>query len=166
MKKHTLARLNALSTEVLADALYELTKQSDEAKSVVDRLIQTSDEAYKSTKRVISALSRSTKYIDWTDINGFVRKLENIVQDIDEIDINDEQRFDLICRFFETDDATFSRVDDSSGTVQDVYLNSATTVFNQCASHLASVNQALVARKWSSCLSPMSTEYVTPCLMK
>jgi len=69
---------------------------------VVDRLTLTKDEAYKSTKRAINTLKRSTKYINSTDFPGFVRELKNIVQDISELDITDEQRFELICRFFET----------------------------------------------------------------
>jgi len=145
MKKDTLLRLSKLSSEVLAEALFDLASQSEEAKSVVEKLTQTADEAYKSTKRAVSALKRSSKFIHWREINSFTRKLESIVQEIDELDISDKQRFELICNFFETDNATFSRVDDSSGYVQTVYKLSAQAVFDRCANQLSATDQALVA---------------------
>lgn len=153
MKKTTLLRLQALDSDVLAQALFDLAKQTDEAKMVVDRLTRTTDEAYKSTKRAVSALNRSTRFIQWSDARSFVNKLEKIVKDIGKIEISDLQRFDLICRFFETDQATFNRVDDSSGYVGDVYRLSAQGVFNECAQRLAATNQPLVADELELLLS-------------
>lgn len=153
MKKTILPRLKALNSEVLAQALFDLANQTDEAKVVVDRLTRTSDEAHKSTKRAISALKRSSRFIDWSNIHSFVRKLDNIVEDISQIDASVEQRFDLICRFFETDQSTFDRVDDSSGYVGDVYRISAQTVFTECAAIVAATNQPLIADELELLLS-------------
>ena len=145
IKKDTLTRLKVLDREVLAQALFDLTEQSDDAQAVVDRLTRTSDESYKSTKRSIAALKRSSRYIQWSEVPAFVRKLENLVEDINQIAISAEQRFNLICSFFETDQATFDRVDDSSGNVGDVYRNSALTVFGESVANLATTNQSVIA---------------------
>jgi len=153
MKKTTLPRLQALTSEVLAQALFDLASQSDEAKMVVERLTRTSNEAYKSTRRAISALKRSTRFISWSDMPEFVRKLENIVEDIKQIDVSAEQRFDMICRFFETDQSSYERVDDSSDYIGDVYRVSAHAVFTECAAIVATINQPLIADELELLLS-------------
>ena len=67
------------------------------------------------------------------------------MEDINQIAISAEQRFNLICSFFETDQATFDRVDDSSGNVGDVYCFSALTVFGESVANLATTNQSVIA---------------------
>lgn len=155
MKPEILKRLKALDTDQLAEALFELAADSCEAESVVNRLTRTTDEAFQGIKKSISSLKQSSRHVGWSGAKELATSMSSIVEDIRQTDMSSIQRFELICRFIETDSACFEQADDSSGYLGDVYRYEATIVFTDTAAQM--VDKQVVTKELEILLA--SNEY-------
>ncbi|MFH0959122.1 MAG: hypothetical protein V1897_10510 [Pseudomonadota bacterium] len=130
-------KLIDLGAQTLADALLELAIQSDAADDLVERLIATPKENTQRFKKKLAGLKRSTRFIDWREVSGFARDLTMLLQDLKAGVSDPLTGVELLAAFYEADEGTLGRCDDSSGNVGDVFRYDAKELFVDYASRCA-----------------------------
>lgn len=122
-------RLVDLGTEALADALLKLAERYAAVDDLVERMIATPKESIQRFKAKLSGLKRSRRFIDWRGSSSFARELQDLLQDL-QAGVDDSRLgAELVAAFYETDQKTFDRCDDSNGFVGDVYRYQAKELF-------------------------------------
>lgn len=122
-------RLTALGAEALADALLELADFHPAVDDRVERLIATPEENTRRFKARLAGLKRSRRFIRWGESANFARELESLLGDLKAGVDDPATGAELVASFYETDNGTVGRCDDSSGHVGDVYRISARDLF-------------------------------------
>ncbi len=118
-------KLSERSAESLAgfiESLYGSDKNLDQ--KIESFVLQNDPEALcKVLKKRVQSLNRSSRFIRYGESFEFARGLDALIDDIEELLLPQSARlaFDVLDRFLATDSKTFNRVDDSSGSVGDVY---------------------------------------------
>lgn len=128
-EEHKKKRLVELGPEVLADALLEISERSDLADSVIERLSSTPGESLKRVRSRIAGQMRATRFVDWRGVPRLADQLREILSDIEAADPDPLTGVELVAEFYRCDDPVFSRCDDSSGIVADVFKRPAGDVF-------------------------------------
>jgi len=78
-------------------------------------------DAVKSIKSRLAGLKRRERFIDYRESGPYARKLENLLDEIDQIAESPRQGVELVAAFIQTDNAVLESADDSDGIVGDVY---------------------------------------------
>lgn len=81
----------------------------------------TNMDAVKSIKSRLAGLKRRERFIDYRESGPYARKLENLLDEIDQIAESPRQGVELVAAFIQTDNAVLESADDSDGIVGDVY---------------------------------------------
>ena len=78
---------------------------------------------FKQIRKRIASIKRGRKFIDYRASFDFARELEALLADIEIglLEHSPSHAFDLVDRFLATVESVFNRLDDSSGSVGDVY---------------------------------------------
>ncbi|MEZ5337477.1 MAG: hypothetical protein R3F46_04360 [bacterium] len=126
-------KLLALGAERLADELLRLAERDQQADAVLTRLLDPPEELAQSVRRGIAGLKRSRKFIDWDESDELELKLEDLLEDILSLQQQPELALELVADFLRTDQATFSRCDDSSGIIGSIYSIDAVKLFIRMA---------------------------------
>ena len=122
-------KLIELGAPSLADALIGLCSRNDDAAALVDRLVSTPKENQKRFKAKMAGLKRSRRFIDWREVSDFARVLEALLADL-RAGVDDPRTgMELVASFFECDNSTFERCDDSNGIVSSVFSFDARDLF-------------------------------------
>ena len=127
-------KLIDLGTDVLAYALLKLADNDVKADSLVERLTSDPSDIIKKFRRKIIGLKRRTRFIHWRESNQFAAKLDELLEDIEEVSPEPCVGMALVASFFETDQSIVGNCDDSSGHIGDVYRYGARSLFAQYAS--------------------------------
>ncbi len=143
-------KLITLGPEKLADTLLSMAGQSDESAEMVQRLIATPEETVRRVKSKLSGLKRSRCYISWREIDGFIRSLTGLLEDMKEGVKDGKTGVELVTRFFECDRVVFDRCDDSNGDVGFVFRFEACPLFADFAAGCTDKNwlKNVVIRLW------------------
>lgn len=126
-------RLVELGPESLADALLQLAVHNDIADDMVERLIATPRENVKKFQAKLAGVKRSRRFIRWGESYGFSLQLQQLLEILKEGADDPVTGCKMVARFFESDQATFNRCDDSSGHVGDVFRHDAPELFSTYA---------------------------------
>jgi len=137
-------KLIDLGPEILADALLRLSSRVDFVEEMIERLIATPEENLKRFKRKMSGLKRSRRFIDYRGVRNLSRELEMLLNDIQVCVSDPATGLELVASFYETDNSTLERCDDSNGFVGDVYRIDARDLFIEYASRFN--NKAQIAK--------------------
>ena len=130
-------KLLNVDVETLVDSLIELTKYSDEADDLVERLISTKKENLISFKKKLYDLKNSLHFVGWRESASFSRELSRLLDRL-KSDVCDPMiGIENIVAFFEADILIFERCDDSSGHIGDVFRYDAKELFVEFASKCA-----------------------------
>jgi len=122
-------KLIGLGPEALADALCDLAERFDAVDDLIERLIASPEENVKRFKRKLAGLKRSRRFIEWRGSFDFARELEAMLQYLKAGVTEPLTGVELVAAFYETDENTLGRCDDSSGCVSDVYRFDAKKLF-------------------------------------
>ncbi len=134
MTKKKKDKLIELGTGVLAESMLKLAERSDMAADMVDRLLATPEENIKRFKSRISGIKRSRRFIQYRESFALAEKLRDILDDL-QAGVKDACKgAELVLAFYQTDEHTLGRCDDSSGMVSDVYRMKARDLFAEYAS--------------------------------
>lgn len=114
-------RLLALGAEKLTELLMELADRDSGIEKRLAMLTATNSEAIKKVRAQISGLKRTKRFYDWKSIGKLREKIELALQSLGQLEIEPRKGFELVCGFYETDDAVYGNCDDSSGTIGDLY---------------------------------------------
>ena len=125
MAKLEFERLMALGTERLARLLMELADQDSAIEKRLVVLTATNLETLKTIRAQISGLKRNKRVYDWKSVGKLWEKIELMLQSLGRLEIEPRAGFELVCRFYETDNAVFGHCDDSSGIIGDLYKQNA-----------------------------------------
>ncbi|MCD4688093.1 MAG: hypothetical protein K8R55_02025 [Desulfuromonadaceae bacterium] len=129
MSEQRKQRLIDLGAEVLAEALLELADRYAAVDDLVERKIATPKDNVQRFKAKLSGLKRSRRFIDWRESSTFARNLQDLLQDL-QAGVDDPRLgAQLVAAFYETDQKTFDRCDDSNGYVGDIYRYHAKELF-------------------------------------
>lgn len=122
--KETLAKA---SPEKLVDMLASLYEQYQELQKPMDMMFAGLDEDPKKIvsliKKEISSLKRSTRYIDYYESSALADRLNQLrlrIKD-DVCSKSPKHAWELMLEFLDLHEKTFDRVDDSNGSVGDVF---------------------------------------------
>lgn len=100
-------------------------------------MIATPKEDIKRFKAKLSGLKRSRRFIRWGESAGLARELKSLLQEL-QTGVDDPRTgAELVAAFYQTDQGTLGRCDDSSGHVGDVYRYDARDLFVAYASRCA-----------------------------
>lgn len=125
--------LTELGPESLADALLKLAEHNAIADSVVELLIATPSEKVKKIKSKLAGLKRSKSYIPWGKSHDFSLELQQLLDMLKLGTVDPATGCRLVAKFYECDQATFGRCDDSSGYIGIVFRHDAAELFSQYA---------------------------------
>jgi len=118
-------KLQCLDVELVNDFVLDLYLQYPELKAQIETLVLFNDPAAlaKAILKRIQSISRGRKFIDYRLSASFARDLDAIVTDIERglLEHSAKHAFDLMTKFLVTSNKVFERVDDSSGSIGDVY---------------------------------------------
>ena len=120
-------RLLALGAERLTELLMELTDRDVAIEKRLVMLTATNSEALKKVRAQISGLKRTKRFYDWRSIGKLREKIELAIRGLGQLEIEPAKGFELVCGFYETDNAVYGNCDDSSGTIADLYKYDAPT---------------------------------------
>ncbi|MDG5766054.1 hypothetical protein QA596_01160 [Balneolales bacterium ANBcel1] len=126
-------RLAELGPDALSDALLQLAEQNDIANELVERLIATPEENVKKFKAKLAGLKRSRRFIRWGESYGFSLELQQLLEMLKEGADDPVTGSKLVAKFYECDEATLGRCDDSSGYIGDVFRYDAAEIFSTYA---------------------------------
>ena len=144
MKKTRNEKLASLGAEALAEALLELAEWSERAERVVTRLTTEPKDKIKRFKSKIAGLKRSKKFIPRRESRRIAAELEELLVLLQSAMQEPHTAAELTLLFFETDQGTLGRCDDSDGIIGDIYRHTAPELFREWAAcskdktHLAS----------------------------
>lgn len=127
-------KLIDLGPETLAEALLDIATHYDPADELVERLIATPEDNVKRFRNKLAGLKRSRRFIDWREVSDFARGLKIMLQDLEAGVTDPLTGVELVAAFFEMDEKTLGRSDDSSGLVGDVFRYDARKLFVEYAS--------------------------------
>ena len=129
MREQKKQRLIDLGAEALADALLDLADRYAAVDDLVERMIATPKGSVKQFNSKLAGLKRARRFIDWRESSSFARELQDLLQDL-QAGVDDPRLgAELVVAFYETDQKTFERCDDSNGSVGDVYRHHAKELF-------------------------------------
>ncbi len=134
MNDERIKKLARLEPEVLADALLKLAEYDDRADRVVERLTSDPDDIIKKFKSRINGLKRRKKFIHRSESGPFAKKLDDLLEDLEEANPEPCAGMKLVASFLETDHIIYNNCDDSSGHISDVYRYGARNLFAEYAS--------------------------------
>lgn len=125
MAKLEFERLLALGAERLAEFLMELADRDRTIENRLVTLTATNSEGLKKIRAQISGLKRIKRFYDWKSVRKLQEKIELTLQTLSQLEIDPLKGFELVCQFYETDNAVYGNCDDSSGIIADFYRNNA-----------------------------------------
>ena len=122
-------RLIGLGPDALADVLLELAARHEGVQDRVARLVASPKENVRRFRAKLAGLKRSTRFVPYRESGAFANELVALLADL-EAGVDDPlSGLRLVAKFFEADDAIFSRSDDSSGSIGDVFRFNASDLF-------------------------------------
>ena len=124
-------RLLALGAERLTELLMELADYDVAIEKRLAMLTATNSEALKKVRSQISGLKRTKRFYDWRSIGKLQEKIELTIKALGQLEIEPAKGFELVCGFYETDNAVYGNCDDSSGTIADFYKYDARNLLIQ-----------------------------------
>jgi hypothetical protein len=133
--QETREQLIRAGAEALADELLRLASRHDEADSAVRRLTATSEERLKHYKSGLAGLRRARRFVPWSESRELAARLEGLLEELRTSGCNPKSGADLVGRFFECDESTLGRCDDSSGMIGDVFRVAARDLWVEFASN-------------------------------
>ena len=120
-ERATQAKLRGLGPEQLSDALLKLAEQSDEAEALVGRLTATTAERIQRFKRGLTGVRRRKRFIRWGETGAYARELRYLLDELRPGVDDPKTGVKLVASFIKSDEAVFRAIDDSSGSVGDVF---------------------------------------------
>lgn len=127
-------KLVELGAEVLADALLELSEHNDAVSAKLERMTTSPKDNIRRFKSKLSGLKRGKNFVQWRYSKSFAEDLSSMLEDI-KAGIDDPvEGIKLVVKFYEADEGTIGRCDDSSGVVGDVFRFNARDLFVHYAS--------------------------------
>lgn len=134
MKKNRKQKLIELEHEALADALLQLAERFSAADDLVEQLIATPQESIQRFRKKLFGLKHSSRFVDWRESSGFADELEMLLQDVKLGARTSLSGLQLLAEFYMIDSAIFEMADDSSGSIGEVFTNTARALFVEYAS--------------------------------
>lgn len=126
--------LEGLGAEVLADVLLELAEMDARVEDRVERMIATPEENLGRFRKKLAGLKRAKRFLHWGESATLAETLESVLCDLKSSVTDPRTGVELVAAFYETDEKTFGRCDDSSGHVGNVYHIDARELFVHYAS--------------------------------
>jgi len=118
-------KLETLNQPQLQDFVLDLYLQYPELKVKIETLVllNNPEDLAKSINKRIQSIKRGRKFIDYRNSWQFSRDLQSIVDDTESglLDVSPKQAFLSAEKFLATAESVLNRVDDSSGTIGEVY---------------------------------------------
>ncbi|MCF7911454.1 MAG: hypothetical protein K9M99_02920 [Candidatus Cloacimonetes bacterium] len=132
-KRQALIKLGA---DKLADTLIELAESSNEVYEMIENLTATPEEKVKIFNKKLASLKRSKRVIWERESFNLANELQRLLENLENVVKDPLTGVKLVTKFIEADEYIFSRCDDSSGVVGDVFAIEAVDLFSQYASQL------------------------------
>jgi hypothetical protein len=126
-------KLTKLGADALASALLDLANYSDDADSIVDRLLASPKENAKSFKKRLSSLKRRKHFISWGESGAYARDLASMLKGLEATVSDPRAGVESVAAFYEADCHIFEQCDDSNGSVGDVFKFEAAQLFSSYA---------------------------------
>jgi hypothetical protein len=118
-------KLAGIDKDHLRNFILDLYLRYPELSDKIEPLTLANDPVALSTvlHRRITSLKRGRRFVDYRASFDFARELEAVLTDIESglLEHSPEHAFDLVDRFLATAESVLNRVDDSGGTVGEVY---------------------------------------------
>ena len=118
-------KLADIDADTLRDFIFDLYLRYPELSDKIEALTLANDPVAlcRMLRKRITSLKRGRRFIDYRASFDFARELEAVLADIESglLERSPEHAFDLIDRFLATAESVLNRVDDSGGTVGEVY---------------------------------------------
>ena len=121
MNKKLKTLLNTLSQDQLIAMINDVYECDRNVRPVIEQFIAAYDpkELYKIINKKLTAIKKSTRFIDYYESAAFSEELERINTGIEQLIPQDPQLALKLCqRFIEIDGHICNRVDDSNGFLQ------------------------------------------------
>lgn len=126
-------QLLKVSPEKLVDTLLILAGEDEVAWSKIERLVSNTNENLIRYKSRLENIKARGGYISWKYVSEFADELEDLLEELKTDEITPEVGFELICEFFEADEAIFEQSDDSGGELGGIYSGTAVDIFSKFA---------------------------------
>ncbi|MCB0308848.1 MAG: hypothetical protein KDD50_02275 [Bdellovibrionales bacterium] len=137
-------KLIALGAGTLADLLIEIASDSESANNKVHRAISSQTQNVKLFKEKLKYYkSDGRRYVPWKHSSSFAREISDLIEDIKVGASNPKEGIQLLFEFYKTDEPIFNMVDDSSGSVGDVFRYDALELFVQFAKKIPDKTELL-----------------------
>ncbi len=133
LSEENVDRLAMLGAERLAKELLRLAPRSDEAYTLVQRLLSSPEENLARFRRRLGSLKRGRKFIDWRAAPEFAADLEDVLEELRAVAPEPGKGLELLAEFYRCDSKVFERCDDSSGYIGDVFRHDALELFVEYA---------------------------------
>ncbi len=117
--------------EVLADILLTLADRDEEANEYINFALASTDKKIKQVQSKLAGLKHLSDYIDYRGADQFADKLEAILDELEQCQVEPETGMRLVAEFMETDSSVFEYCDDSYGSVGYVYTGKAVELFTR-----------------------------------
>lgn len=127
-------RLAQLGADKLADALLELADYSEEADSVVTRLLASPRQNASNFRTGLANLVKREHFISSDQSSAFARELINLLKALESSECDPKSGVQAVVAFYEADAEIVEYTDDSNGTVGDVFCYNAADLFVSFAS--------------------------------
>ncbi len=118
-------KLSEIDSATLQDFIIDLHQQYPELSDKIEALVLFNDPAAlaKALNKRVQSLKRGRKFIEYHASYEFSRDLESLLSDIETglLESAPKQAFELFDKFLATTESVFNRVDDSGGSVGEVY---------------------------------------------
>jgi len=132
-QKETRDRLQVLGVDRLADELLRMAKLDSAVAAAVNRLTMPREELSHNIGQRIASLKRRRRFHDWRETDDLAQEMLQLLGDIGSLEQDPAGALPLLEKFFQTDNPTFERVDDSSGIISSVYQYYAAELFCRIA---------------------------------
>jgi len=132
--QETRDRLIRAGAEALADEMLRLAAHHEDADAVVRRLTASEAERLKQFKSGLAGLRRSRRFVPWSESRELAVRLKGLLENLRGSGCDPKTGVEQVARFFECDESTLGRCDDSSGIVGDVFRITARDLWVEFAS--------------------------------
>ncbi|NOY00779.1 MAG: hypothetical protein GXP30_13775 [Verrucomicrobia bacterium] len=126
-------KLINLGVDQLADALLELSHQSEAAADLIKRLTVAPKDNIQRFKKKLSAIKSEQNFYHWKNSRGFLSRIERLLQDLEAGVTDPLSGLELVRSFYEADSKIFEQCDDSGGGVGEIFRYTAKDLFAKYA---------------------------------
>ncbi|MFK5923137.1 MAG: hypothetical protein QM496_13245 [Verrucomicrobiota bacterium] len=126
-------KLINLGASQLADALLKLSRQSDAAVDLIERLTVAPQDNIQRFKKKLSAIKSEQNFYHWKNSRGFLSRIERLLQDLEAGVTDPLSGLELVKSFYQADSKIFEQCDDSGGGVGEIFRYNARDLFAKYA---------------------------------